>query len=583
MSRSIAASRRARASFRVLALLMPLGGAAVAASPPETFAVAGSVLPVAGASAPPSTMVVELRPAFPDFEAQRAAVHGDRSTPLTAARVAADGTYLLIVPKPGVYRLDARADGFRTLTIPRTPLVEPTLLPPLTPISALPLALQVLDSSGRPAAGATVRIAPVDAGGSADDPGGWRPTDEPAFADADGRAVVRRPAKVKVRVDAESADAVGSVEVEPDAGWSVLTMAARPGLILSVRDAAGRAAAGALVYSAGRAVAVVGDDGRAEIAAPALDRGPLLLLAENGEWAEVKAPPRGGKSPLSIRLAPPKKARVRVLTSDSGQPLPGAVAWTSGNPGPGRDATPDARGSFEILVAAARPAVFGAAAKGYLPREAPAPASGAPVDLRLERAAVFPGAAAVSGVVVDIRGIPIAGAELYAVRTAQTRVQGHRPQERFAESLGATSQTGGFLGEGLVPGRFDLLARAKGFVPGRVGDLNLRPGQRLFGVRIVLIDGVRVEGKVTDPDGHPIEGAAIEAGKILPPGIPVAEVERPGNSAVTDRDGRFTLLGLETGTYRVWAESPQGDASGTFEATKEGGRIDLQIAPPAKR
>lgn len=583
MSNSKAALCRVPAWFRwlgILFIIIPFARGASAESDPEPFGVGGRVLPIAGASAPPSALIVELRPAFPSFDAQRASLHGGEPDALLTARVGADGSFLLIVPKPDAYRIEARAQGFRTLTIPFLPLVEPILLAPIEPIAAQPLAVQVLDPSGQPAGRVTVRVVSSAATETPADPSAWRPAIERTRTNSEGRAVVYREPGAKIQVRAESPGGTALVDVPADATWTVMTLTARPSLSLAIRNSAGRPASGALVYASGIAIAEVDEDGRAEVPPQSSESAPLLVLAETGEWAEVKAPKGGGNAPVTVRLGPPRKARGKVLDSASEKPLPHSFVWARGNGVPGRGGVADAQGDFEILYAGPGRPALGAASKGHAWREMPATVAGprdAPVALRLDRATDLKDAVAVAGTVADGAGSPIAGAELFAVRAAETWTHGRRTKERIAERLGTADLQGGFHAEGLLPGAFDLLACAKGYVCGRVGSLQIPAGNRLPNLKFALSRGVGIEGRLRDAGGKPAAGVTIEAAKILPNGNPIAEVERPRSTAVSNGEGLFTLTGLEPGRYEVTAESPMGTASGLVEVGKEGGRIELQL------
>jgi hypothetical protein len=283
---------------------------------------------------------------------------------------------------------------------------------------------------------------------------------------------------------------------------------------------------------------------------------------------------------VAVRLGPPRKARGEVLDSSSEKPIPQALVWARGNGAPGRAGVADTQGGFEILFAGSGRPAFGAAATGQTWREISAAVTGprdAPVTLRLDRATDLKDAVAMAGTVADEVGLPIAGAELFAVRTVETRTQGRRTKERIAQRLDISDLDGGFHAEGVLPGAFDLLARANGYVSGRVGSLQIPAGDRLPDLKIALSRGVRIEGRLRDSSGNPAAGVTIKAGKVLSVGTVIADVERPQSASVSHRDGLFTLTGLEPGRYEVTAESPLGKARGLVEVGKEGGRIELQL------
>jgi Carboxypeptidase regulatory-like domain len=73
---------------------------------------------------------VELRPAVDGYEAARRWLAGAAATaPLAATHPAPDGSFALMAPQPGCYRLTVSADGFLPLRYPLAPLVEDRELP----------------------------------------------------------------------------------------------------------------------------------------------------------------------------------------------------------------------------------------------------------------------------------------------------------------------------------------------------------------------------------------------------------------------------------------------------------------------
>ena len=572
------------------AFLVILAGATFAQPAAGPIKIRGRVLPLAGASAPPSSAVVELRPAFPAFAARRAALHGDEVQALATAQVVGDGTYLLSAPAPGCYRITVRARGFRTLEIPLLPIVEPIELPPVVPAGLRALSVSVLDPAGQPFGGAAVRTVSLGTADTpstlSDDPGAWRPAVESVRADSQGRAIVSRSAGEKIQVQVETADGVGFTDVEADAPWTIVRLTAQPALSIAVRDAAGRPASGALVFSAGKAFAVLDEDGRADVLPPA-PGSSLLIVAEGGAWAEVAVPadgPGGGK-PIAVRLGPPRKARGRALESMTGKPLSNALVWAGGE-SIALDGVvhPDAQGNFEIPVAGSGRPTFGAAATGHAWRQISGVVPGPrdlPILLRLDRTDPE-GAAGVTGTLVDEAGQPVGGAEIFAVRETESVVGSQRTTERKEQRLGTSDIHGGFHAGGLEPGTFDLVARANGYVPGRLPDLKLAAGGRLPDLKIVLSQGLRIEGRLRDPQGNPAAGVTVEARRAIPIGksAAISRFQPPQSSCVTDRGGDFKLTGLEPGPYEVTAENALGRARGLVEVGADGGRIDLRLAPP---
>jgi hypothetical protein len=140
-----------------------------------------------------------------------------------------------------------------------------------------------------------------------------------------------------------------------------------------------------------------------------------------------------------------------------------------------------------------------------------------------------------AGIVFDERWSPVAQAEIrvYPVGSDDevVRVQ--------------TSQMGDFWIEGLQAGWFDLEVRKPGFVPVRVPGVEVGPDS-LENFPLALDRGKRLEGRAIEPHGAPVEGAEVW---VVPSALASSRVwkvfQEAGPAAVTDRDGRFVLQGLD--------------------------------------
>jgi len=70
-----------------------------------------------------------------------------------------------------------------------------------------------------------------------------------------------------------------------------------------------------------------------------------------------------------------------------------------------------------------------------------------------------------------------------------------------------------------------------------------------------LVPGVRLVGRVTDPDGQPLAGVAVVPGPVVDGGFTTAR-----RSALTDADGRYEYPGVPAGLIRIHALDRQGRA-----------------------
>ena len=87
----------------------------------------------------------------------------------------------------------------------------------------------------------------------------------------------------------------------------------------------------------------------------------------------------------------------------------------------------------------------------------------------------------------------------------------------------------------------------------------------------------RVEGRVTDQDGKPIEGATV---KIRLPDRPEAGVERK-----TDSKGRWSYLGLRGGEWKITIEAPgfmTGETLYSISEVIRGAPVNYSMKPVPK-
>jgi len=146
----------------------------------EPVRVSGRIEPAGAPGA-----VVELLPQIADHGQAVRLLDGQAAPPLAAARPAADGTFELIAPGPGFYRIAVRADGFLEMTSSLQALIEEKEMPPVRLPRAAAFELTVLGPSGEPAAGIVVRAdaAPERSFTTPD----WFPAPRRAVSASDGR------------------------------------------------------------------------------------------------------------------------------------------------------------------------------------------------------------------------------------------------------------------------------------------------------------------------------------------------------------------------------------------------------------
>jgi RNA polymerase sigma factor (sigma-70 family) len=298
--------------------------------------------------------------------------------------------------------------------------------------------------------------------------------------------------------------------------------------------------------------------------------GLILLLLGGGLWwrlgARAPADPVGGAGvttvagghdrPAAWRASDPGAAAIgagsgavagRVLGPE-GQPLVGATVVAICGPEPGqppnqgpapfRRSITGADGRFHI-GGLWSPCALSAGAEGLMgaTRAGLEVAAGKTleVDLALEK-----GGATLSGRVLDASSGPIAGAVVRLKGWTRSPGQG-TVRTHFWEVI--TDQQGRYRAH-VAPARYDVIALADGYGP--VRDFVDLAGDELRDFR--LAPAAQLSGRVvTAGDRQPVAGAEVRA-EVTAGGTGI-----PPTFANTDAQGRFTIGGLASGSYRVAA------------------------------
>ena len=161
---------------------------------------------------------------------------------------------------------------------------------------------------------------------------------------------------------------------------------------------------------------------------------------------------------------------------------------------------------------------------------------------------------AVSGVVTDARGTPVAEAEIYVPLDGGTEVLF---SPRPAGSLAAvTAGDGTFRADVLPPGPWRLQVHAEEHPDVVVEGVLERPGAERAGLWIRLESGATISGRVFAGRSERVEELVVRAGRD-PGGVPGPAGRLDlFREAACDGDGRFTLRGLAPDTlYRLRVRS----------------------------
>jgi len=188
----------------------------------------------------------------------------------------------------------------------------------------------------------------------------------------------------------------------------------------------------------------------------------------------------------------------------------------------------------------------------------------------------------VTGRALDTSGKPIRDVEV-TVRSAQKPGRSGvivlgGPQEK--PPVAYTDDEGRFAARGLSAGAYELALRRTGFARKVLPPVEVKPGPDPATVGDVVLDpGERVQGRVIDPQGRPIEGVAVaveeaDQNPMMTMGGPRLGATRTESDGVTGPDGWFTVPDLRRGQALGLALSRTG-----YLATREAGVTPPTVEP----
>ena len=505
-------------------------------------------IPIGGQVSPPvKDARALLIPLVSELEAGELDLQGKADPePAASVAVAADGSFRLEAPEPGMYKVRVQAPGH----VPRE-----TLLQPLVEAAELPAVELEKDArievrvTGAP--GGRVRI------GYQDNPSStWRVPARVGLVDAEGRAVLPRGPAESVTVRA-GAPGVAYVE-RRDVRTSSLALTLSPGSsrdlrVVRVMDTAGKPVAGVLVrlgeprWTAGLTSA------EGLLAVPLLSKQRLRVVATAADGRSVMAyvePLRPGESgPRALRLPAVETLSGRVVSALDGKPVADAVVWAED---PGAFARTGGDGGYKLTAAAGRELEIQAAAAGYFEG-----GGGWQVKAGERRAptlALEPALAA-AGVVVDEQGRPVAGVEIKAQIQPGSRIR--TAAGWSSGGTGRTSAAGRFRISNLAAGiAHQLRLTRAGYAPLVENVPPQAPGSEL---RLVLRRGRTGFGRVVDQAEQPVAGARIVLAR-QPSGDRMMRSFDDDDSgrfeATAGADGRFEVPDLPAGTFELTARGP---------------------------
>lgn len=486
------------------------------------------------------------------------------------ARAGADGTFEITGLRPGAYTVSAAARGYRPAVS-----AEVTLAPGARERVELvleaggnPITGRVLDISGGPIAGAFARLTPIA--------GILSPVTRRSFAAItgdDGSFELSAADGVYV-LEASHPDYVsGSERVEVRGGSRQVEIALVPGGVIEgvVLDTkSGEPVGGALVShrrselmrmpggvamsAGGRGdVVAAGADGTFRISG--LEPGVISLSAAGAG--------RVSREPVAISMGIAENRTgveiyvdagftIRgVVIDQRGKPVTGATVDLGGDSG-AESATSAADGSFAIGPVA--PGSYNLVAYG-----------GDVISGLMTGTQVEVESADRDGVKLEVRtGVKIRGRVKPAQIASVTLDLG---RSKIRGGFAAISALGGNQTE--ADGVFEIgpVEPGKPVALAAVSESGLRgsaevevPESGADGVIIELGEAASIAGQVTDSSGKPVAGVFVSANPAGPvqQRVIVNGAEISGRRATTNDEGRYTIAGLEAGSYKVAVTDPQG-------------------------
>jgi protocatechuate 3,4-dioxygenase beta subunit len=219
------------------------------------------------------------------------------------------------------------------------------------------------------------------------------------------------------------------------------------------------------------------------------------------------------------------------------------------DPGPA-DAVTAADGSFVLADRSPGESLdLGVTHPGYGPGSAPGVAVPAETPVRI----VLQPTARVAGHAHDPDGKPVAGAVVLLSEEMPVSFGGRSElmnSNRFQRMT--TDDEGSFAFDGVSPGPFHLRAQAAGRQEAELRNLEVKPGQDLANLEIVLPPGAAIEGRVLSPEGKPVSRAIVA---VLQESANRFVFTPQSRAAAPDGDGRYRIDGVPPGQHTVEARA----------------------------
>ncbi len=535
--------RGANVTLMLLILAPPI--IAPEALPAAGIPILGQVLGPDGE--PRAKAEVRLESIPPTYERARLRLAGRAGPdPVAGTRTGTDGTFELVAPEAGMWKVVVSAPGVLTIEHRLITLVEETTLPPVRLTPAADLALRLLDAEGKPRPGAVGAFTLGIRGDT------WRPRLRLAAAGRDGVAhlPLGQGEKIQLEVLADGHPLLvfelfdeSSIDIDLPAGVAGT---------VRVVDRQKRPLAGAVAFQGSALLPLGSSDEEGRI--------PLVLQAKQQPALKVSTSDRQngsfelgaiGDAEKVLRLDPPETVSGRVLDLSNRDPVADALVWAVR----GELAVTDQQGRYALDLGVYKSRWLQAAAAGYQQGHSQL----ADTDRGQAPAIALAPATVLSGKVVDVHGGLLEGVAIELRLLPRSGAFSRAAHRTMRDGWrGRTSDRGAFHVAGLPAEiAYQLRFRAEGFAPHTLDIEPLKPFESRSGLEVVLEPGRLAFGRVVDEDEVPV--AAAEVSLKAPPTDDLRTTMMTGRSEdapeapirLTDAEGRFEIADLAVGRYNL--------------------------------
>jgi len=557
-----------------------------------------------------------IRPAGGDagFSFLALAKSGAQAEPTLAdTESAADGSYRLRLPDPGIFTVRAGAPGWATHY--RNDLVVGGAIDTRADLALTrgePVTGYVLDAAGRPLGGAVVALY---AGGAFRL---WTFSKEVDTTDGEGRfSFVVEPGGSEYSVSVEPGRGVSVSKrfnvplnedlvvrlpgtgvvlgrvVDADTRQPVPGADLMLGFVANAGQRMGMPDAGKAVVTDGHGAFRIEGVGTGVLQSIYVQtqgyapfQGNAFMPSDRAAWEALSALKFTGEGEVMLPDIALKRGRSLVGTvtdATTHRPIPGARVELSDFVMGNRFAATDANGDYRFDGVADR-VTMAVTSAGYAPLRDP-PFPGTQLDAGSRRDFSLEPGSAVEGRVADAQGRPVERA-LVRLRPADRGWGGWNTAIALRDLWTHTDREGRYVLRGVPPVKLYAEAEAPGYDACKSEEKDVRGPGGVKGLDLVMLEAARFEGVVTALDGTPVGGARLTVARDPGENANAGDEWRAlgeGKWAFTDAKGAFLVEAVPVGDVLVRIEA-DGFATRTErrKGVEAGARVTalrLELAP----